>query len=320
MPVNRNRTNKWKEDIEKSVDYYNNWFINFAPKAFRESRVKTTKDVARTLSITDNLRSIKPEVLINNPCILPTLRMTTCPPLARDRLIGLAGANKNLVERMEKNNRTPAKLDRAKLEAELKKICSILERLTDKDIFSWLDKGIHPSSTDVQRAASVIADRLCGATADPIIRNAQEARQLRAIGEWLDSRGYTYIPSGNGAKFNEMSPATYCFRLNIPTVSRNKGKTVNVPVDVVVMPKDSKRGDMPFLIEAKSAGDYTNVNKRRKEEAKKIDQLKKTYGTKIRYVLYLCGYFDSGYLGYEAAEGIDWIWEHRTDDFAKFGL
>ncbi len=36
--------------------------------------------------------------------------------------------------------------------------------------------------------------------------------------------------------------------------------------------------------------------------------------------LFLCGYFDSGYLGYEAAEGIDWVWEHRIDDLAKFGL
>lgn len=38
------------------------------------------------------------------------------------------------------------------------------------------------------------------------------------------------------------------------------------------------------------------------------------------YILFLCGYFDSGYLGYEAAEGIDWVWEHRIDDFEEFGL
>jgi hypothetical protein len=36
--------------------------------------------------------------------------------------------------------------------------------------------------------------------------------------------------------------------------------------------------------------------------------------------LFLCGYFDSGYLGYEAAEGIDWVWEHRIDDLAQFGF
>lgn len=32
------------------------------------------------------------------------------------------------------------------------------------------------------------------------------------------------------------------------------------------------------------------------------------------------GYFDSGYLGYEAAERIDWVWEHRIDDLAECGL
>ncbi|MGH2493098.1 MAG: XamI family restriction endonuclease [Ktedonobacteraceae bacterium] len=40
----------------------------------------------------------------------------------------------------------------------------------------------------------------------------------------------------------------------------------------------------------------------------------------IRFVLFLCGYFDSGYLGYEAAEGIDWVWEHRINDLAEFGV
>ena len=31
----------------------------------------------------------------------------------------------------------------------------------------------------------------------------------------------------------------------------------------------------------------------------------------------MCGYFDAAYLGYEAAEGIDWIWEHRIEDLAN---
>ena len=61
-------------------------------------------------------------------------------------------------------------------------------------------------------------------------------------------------------------------------------------------------------------------NKRRKEEAVKVAQLKSSYGNDIRFILFLCGYFDSGYLGYEAAEGIDWVWEHRVDDLALFGI
>jgi type II restriction enzyme len=73
-------------------------------------------------------------------------------------------------------------------------------------------------------------------------------------------------------------------------------------------------------LEAKSAGEYANVNKRRKEEAAKVTQLRRTYGSRVRFYLFLGGYFDTGYLGYEAAEGIDWIWEHRIDDLAELGL
>ena len=64
----------------------------------------------------------------------------------------------------------------------------------------------------------------------------------------------------------------------------------------------------------------TNTNKRRKEEATKIHQLQAAYGETVLFVLFLCGYFGSDYLGYEAAEGIDWVWEHRIDDLVKLGL
>jgi len=86
------------------------------------------------------------------------------------------------------------------------------------------------------------------------------------------------------------------------------------------MPKAAGPGSLPLLVEAKSAGDYTNVNKRRKEEATKAGQLRQYYGENVKFVLFLCGYFDSGYLGYEAAERIDWVWEHRIEDFGAFGV
>lgn len=95
---------------------------------------------------------------------------------------------------------------------------------------------------------------------------------------------------------------------------------VNIPIDVVVQPQKLRKDRLPILIEAKSAGDFTNTNKRRKEEATKIHQLFATYGGGVRFVLFLCGYFGSDYLGYEAAEGIDWVWEHRIDDLTKLGL
>jgi hypothetical protein len=33
---------------------YNDWFINFAPEAYRNTRIKTTKDVELTLKATEN--------------------------------------------------------------------------------------------------------------------------------------------------------------------------------------------------------------------------------------------------------------------------
>lgn len=174
---------------------------------------------------------------------------------------------------------------------------------------------------EIYRAATIVADRLCGSSADPIVRNAQEARQLREIAVWLDERGYRLLPTAQRVKFNEMLPGTYSFRLNIPVNLVEEGrKTVNIPIDAVIMRKTAQLGDLPLLVEAKSAGDFTNVNKRRKEEARKVQQLNATYGNTIEFILFLCGYFDIGYLGYEAAEGIDWVWEHRIDDFAEFGL
>lgn len=132
--------------------------------------------------------------------------------------------------------------------------------------------------------------------------------------------GYQNLPAGEGTKYGDMQPGTFSFRLNVPIKQKITRRSVNIPVDAVIMPKSARAGELPLLVEAKSAGDFTNVNKRRKEEAAKMNQLRRTYGKDVRFILFLCGYFDSGYLGYEAAEGIDWVWEHRIDDLGEFGL
>lgn len=319
MPVNADKVHLWKADVAQSVDFYNSWFMRFAPKTYRDTRIKTTFQVKTALELTANLTNISPQVLKSNPAILPILRMTTAPPLARDRLIGLAGISPNLVKSMEIDGRLPPQLSAAILDTQLKYIGQIIRHLTDQDIFPWLASKQKPLSVEVDRAATIVADRLCGALADPIIRNAQEQRQLKTIQRWLEARGYTQLRAYRG-KFSEMQPGTFVFRLNIPVTQNRTDHSVNIPIDAIIMPLQSKKSELPLLIEAKSAGDYTNTNKRRKEEAIKVAQLTSTYGSAIRFVLFLCGYFDSGYLGYEAAEGIDWVWEHRIDDLAKFGL
>ena len=319
MTVNRNKVDIWKSDVMKSVDFYNDWFMNFAPKAFRETRIKTTEQVENALKCTDNLTNICSEILKQKPEILPILRMTTCPPIARDRLIGLAGISPNLVKCMEVEKRIPPRMQVSSLDKDLMKIGQIIEKMIDPDIFIWKVRKDKGSPEEIYRASTIVADRLCGAVADPIIRNAQEKRQLLSIKNWLEIRGYQELESDKIKDFRQMKPGTFSFRLNVSVAISDAG-SVNIPVDAVIMPLNAKFGDFPILMEAKSAGDFTNTNKRRKEEAIKIQQLQRTYGKQISFNLFLCGYFDSSYLGYEAAEGIDWIWEHRIDDLAQLGL
>ena len=318
MAVNRDKPDRWKEDIARSVDMYNDWFLEFAPKAYRTTRVQTTEDVGKALKTTSYLTNVGAALLETNPAVLPTLRMSTCPPLAVDRLIGLASVSRNLVKVMENNGTLPPRMPRHALVSDLEKIGKVIERMADQDIFVWLGRNDGPSEQELYRAATIVADRLCGAVANPIIRNAQEKRQLAAFKKWLTPRGY--VEAAAGTKYDGMRPGTFSFRLNVPAEQDGASKPVNIPVDAVVMPKGSKAGDFPLLVEAKSAGDFTNVNKRRKEEATKVNQLRGTHGENVRFILFLCGFFDSGYLGYEAAERIDWVWEHRIDDLGKFGL
>ncbi len=317
MGVNLDKPHLWKGDIARSVDLYNEWFLKFAPKTYREERVRATRQVEAMLYRTNHLRNLTPNKLRNHPSILFALRMSTAPPIARDRLVGLTAVSKSLVNNMELRQRLPPQMIATTLDTNLRKITEMIVRLADLDIFPWLGEDRDPTEQEVYRAATIVADRLCGANADPIVRNAQEKRQLRELKRWLEDRGYKDMTGK--VLLDKMKPGIFVFRLNVPGLKEDR-EPVNIPVDAVVMPLKAEAGELPLMIEAKSAGDFTNVNKRRKEEATKVAQLRRKHGKGVRYILFLCGYFDSGYLGYEAAEGIDWVWEHRIDDLAKLGL
>lgn len=60
MGVNLDKPHLWKKDINQSVDLYNTWFMYFAPKAYRETRVSTAKSVEEALKETNYLNSVSP--------------------------------------------------------------------------------------------------------------------------------------------------------------------------------------------------------------------------------------------------------------------
>lgn len=212
MAVNSNRPERWKRDVAQSIDLYNDWFMRFAPEAYRTNRAGATELVLAALKQTAQLTQIDPALLIALPAILPVLRMATAPPIARDRLIGLAGVSPVLVRSMELLQRIPPKTGQEALAAELQKICHVIRTLVDKDIFPWVAVHGAPTEQEVYRAATVVADRLCNAATDPIIRNAQEQRQLALLKQWLESRGYEQI-TGSAPLLSAMTPGKFAFRV-----------------------------------------------------------------------------------------------------------
>ncbi|MCO6438454.1 MAG: XamI family restriction endonuclease [Phycisphaerae bacterium] len=316
MAINLDKPHRWKADIAASVDMFNDWFLKFAPQAYRDSRRGAVRDVRKAFRRTGDLTTIRSTTILEAPSILQVLRMATCPPLARDRLVGLAYTSKSFVQALE-SGRIPLRMKEDERRDHAARICQTITRMIDQDVAVWLERRTTANPTQRSRAATIIADRLCGAVSDPIIRNAQEKRQLDRLASYLTAKQYSHVQPAPAAPITAMKSGTFGFRV---TVRAGTARTVNIPVDFVFQPHEASNGRLPVLIEAKSAGDFTNVNKRRKEEATKIRQLRETYGDNVQYLLFLCGYFDSGYLGYEAAEGIDWIWEHRIEDLDQLGL
>jgi hypothetical protein len=317
MAVNLDKPHLWKQDTQASVDYYNTWFMEYAPKAFRETRIEVTKQVEAAIAESDSLLGLSAELLKSHPGLLPTLRMACCPPLAVDRLVGLAYTSKRLVGSLEKG-KIAAKMAEGELAGHLTAIVRVIGKLLDPDILVWLPDRRKPTRAERFRASTIIADRLTGAVANPIIKNAQEKRQLAKMEAYLKRRGYQKKSHPPGAPLDSMAPGTFTFHYSVST-GGGKHK-VAVSVDAMIQPRQPRPDGLPILVEAKSAGDFTNTNKRRKEESKKFSQLKATLGESVCYIVFLCGYFDGGYLGYEAQDGIDWVWEHRMDDFGQLGI
>ena len=106
--INKSFVEHWKEDVQKSVLYYNEWFLKFAPSTYIKSREEAIEKVENIFQRTDCLNSLSVNMLKSVPDSIIILRMATTPPLARDRLVGLADISRDLVKKLE-NGELPKK-------------------------------------------------------------------------------------------------------------------------------------------------------------------------------------------------------------------
>ncbi|MBK8916176.1 MAG: XamI family restriction endonuclease [Phycisphaerales bacterium] len=284
--------------------------MEFAPQAFRSTRVKTTEHVKAALLATRDLRHLDAATLRANPSALPTLRMCTAPPLAVDRLVGLAGASKSLIGSMEEG-KLSARMKAELLDENLGKVCRVLTKLLDRDIFPWLDAGKDPTDHERDRASTIVADRLCSAVAKDIVRSARRKHQLAVVAEYLESRGYCRCRHAMDQQYTITLPGMYEFGVSLPLTM---GTYDRATFDVLIQRKNSPFGGMPILLDVRSSETTTAARDCRDADAKKLHDLRMTYGELVPYSLMLGGSFDPGYLGTQAAEGIDWVWQHRLHD------
>jgi hypothetical protein len=310
-----NRTkhrNDWQPDIDHSVGEYNTWYLKESPGMFVDARNLATSEARQALSLTNDFLDLTPDALRASPKMLFVTRMAVSPTMARDRFVGFTGTNKHLVKAMEVDGILTLRL--SGLEEHLQRMCSFLGPLLDPGLFPWLAQRRSPTGEERDRALLVLSDRLAKALYDPVLRNSQEARQKTAMRAYLEKSGLVETRAEPFA----MGQGTFQFGRNVP-VRQGDGAPQNLPVDCVVSPAEA---GLPLAcVELKSAGDFTNVNKRRKEESDKSEALRRTYDDKVVFLLQLFGYFDHSYLGYEAGAGIDWAWDHRLRDLAPyFGL
>jgi hypothetical protein len=300
---------EWQPDIDRSVAEYDEWYLAESPGMFAEARGRAVVEVEEAMRATDDFKMFDADTLLARPGALFVARMCVSPPMARDRFVGFSGANKSLVTTMEREGVIPARARRLRMQLQV--MCDFLQPLLDPGLFRWLEDNRAPTADERDKALLVIGERLATAFYLPALRNAQEAKQKELMRAYLEAEG---LEESTHTPF-DMPPGTFCFGRNVRVV-REDGEPQNLPVDCVVAPLNA---ELPLAcIELKSAGDFTNVNKRRKEESNKHDALKRAHGNSTVFLLQLFGYFGRPYLGFEAAVGIDWAWDHRLSDLAPY--
>lgn len=279
--INRTNPDSWKADTARSVEQYNQWFLDFAPRTFINAKEESARSVQSVFVQTNYLLDLSDSWLLAHGTAFKSLRQMCAPPIANDRLVGLSGVSSSVLKNLE-DGKVP-KQSALDYPSAVASLSNTLMHLLDPQLFPWIVEGRKPTEREEHVALIVVADRLCGADADPIIRNAQESRQLGKLDAWLTERGYTATEERNPFVMSKGTYAHHAIVNMFNNAQDDSDGMKKTPMDMVIMPPSGS----PVFIECKSAGDYTNTNKRSKEEGEKQRKLAATYPGQ-RLNLFLC--------------------------------
>jgi type II restriction enzyme len=139
-----------------------------------------------------------------------------------------------------------------------------------------------------------------------------EEGQYESLRKWLLRHGYRQVGADEYHSLDKMPTGSF----SIPRAPLYEKKKVNImaPKACVVRPANAAKARLVVVIEAKSSISIPSIIRCAKRDARKYATVKAKSGKNFAFLLLLCGYFDGYYLGPQAAEGVDWIWQHRLND------
>lgn len=299
--INADQEQQWRSDISAARDAHQRWLLTEGRQAHRRARAEAVVDVERMLDLTSDLGVVTPEIIRQSPGILTTQRMSTAPPLARERLVTLARAERSVVLALEQD-RLPGRTSAGELDAQLTRICQVIRGLIDPDLFGWLRDRVPPTPAQRRLASVAVANRLCDSMAGDLVRQQCHHHDLGLVQRWLTDHGFR--PEGSDPPWSDVD-ATFALgprRLPIP------GRARPISADMIIRPADPAR---PLVVLTSVHG--PGLAPVRRSSTTPWAPIRSS-DRPIRRLHLLSGPVDLSDLHRRAAHGHDWIWAHRLDD------
>jgi len=307
--MNAKSSENWESDRVVAKEQIIDWLA--ITTSTKNSRSILENQITLVLDELARLNSVE-KAIVKNPRILTSLRSLTRRDIGTSQIATFLGVGTSMYEAIERAEKPVAPI--------LSGIVSLLEKELDESLAPWIVENRNPAKEEMNRSVIVAADRILKRSTSTELRYKHEPRQLDKLKGYLDSKGYSEV-SGTGISNprKDMKPGSYAFRVNIDGLTID-GVTLKQNVDTLIMPFSKSSGLLPIFLEAKSMTDEVNPNKRQKEEAQKVDNVRRKWQDKserLNFVLLLGGTVPRRYLEVEAGSGLDWIWEHRVNDLDK---
>jgi len=303
--LNANAAQHWEADRIIAREEIINWLADTTSAL--QSRSVIEAKVSEALDLIARSESIE-MAIFSNPSVLTTLRALTRRDIGTSQTATFLGLGTSALESIEREKKPSGQIAAA---AE-----SLLLKELDQGLVPWILENRTPTGEEKNRSTIIAADRILRRSTSTELRYKHEPRQLEKMEHFLKEQGYTKA-IGNTIvdPRKDMDPGTYAFRVNIEGTTVD-GLSLKQNVDTLIMPK-SKSQMLPIFLEAKSMTDEVNPNKRQKEEAQKVDSVRRRWqplDEKLNFILLLGGTVPRRYLEVEANSGLDWVWEHRVED------